>query len=238
MKTILKSFLCIVLCVAVAKEVLACCGGPLEGTNGIILRVEGMKTPEDADKVESVLKQSPGVMEAHVYKEKRVVAVTLTSSSIPEESLIRSVEKAGFSAFLPTNLNLNICSVDSNISPENLKNLLNEVPGITTRSLDFEHKRISIDIYKPWIRTAKRLIDVIEDTGYLLCLSKETLEFKLGNVSTVDAFDVRAYVQSLFGVISADLDIDKGMLKVVIYKELACTEDIVRTIKERGFIDA
>ena len=115
MKTILKSFLCIVLCVAVPKKCLACCGGPLEGTNGIILRVEGMKTPEDADKVESVLKTISRSNEFYVSKEKRVVAVTLTSSSLSEESLIRSVEKAGFS-FSADKSYLNICSVDSNIS--------------------------------------------------------------------------------------------------------------------------
>ena len=66
MKTILKSFLCVVLC-AIAKEVLACCGGPLEGTNGIILRVEGLNTLEDTNKIASVLKQAPGVPVAFTY---------------------------------------------------------------------------------------------------------------------------------------------------------------------------
>ena len=105
------------------------------------------------------------------------------------------------------------------------------------RNVDFEHKQISVDIYIPWIKTAKRLIDAIEDTGYLLCLSKETLEFKLGNVSTVDAFDARAYVQLLFGVISADLNLDENLLTVVIYKELVTIDDVIRTMKERGFTD-
>lgn len=223
--------------VITVKDVIGCCGGPMEGTSGITLRVEDINTLDDAGKVESALKSYSGVMDAHVYIEKKEAAVTLSSNSVPEEALIQCVEKAGFHAFLPTNLNLQICTINENSSPEGLGNSLSEIPGIMIRDVDFEHKQISVDIYIPWIKTAKRLIDVIEDNGYLLCLSKETLEFKLGNVSTVDAFDARAYVQLLFGVISADLNLDENLLTVVIYKELVTIDDVIRTMKERGFTD-
>lgn len=43
--------------------------------------------------------------------------------------------------------------------------------------------------------------------------------------------------QLLFGVVSSDLDTDKGVLKVVIYKELADADEVVRTVKDRGFSD-
>lgn len=220
-----------------ARNVLGCCGGPLEGTNGITFQVEGVKTIEDADKIESALKQSPGVMEVHVYREKNEVSVTLSSSSIPEESLIQCVERTGFSAFLPTNINLNICSIEDNSSTESLRKSLTDLPGIMVRNVDFEHKLISIDIYKPWVKTAKQMISVIEDNGCKLCLPKETLIFKTAGMNAVDAFNARAYLQLLFGVVSADLSPDEGSLKVVIYKEFASVDDIVRTVKERGFID-
>lgn len=238
-----KNGLILVLCIVAStlvftvRNVLGCCGGPLEGTNGITLRVEGINTLDDAGKVESALKSYSGVMDVHVYREKKEAAVTLSSNSVPEEALIQCVEKAGFHAFLPTNLNLQIGTINENSSPEDLRKSLSEIPGIMIRNVDFEHKQISVDIYIPWIKTAKRLIDVIENNGYLLCLSKETLEFKLGNVSTVDAFDARAYVQLLFGVISVDLNLDENLLTVVIYKELVTIDDVIRTMKERGFTD-
>ncbi|MFN3532365.1 MAG: cation transporter [Candidatus Brocadia sp.] len=236
MKTLLKLFLCIALCVAVAKESLACCGGPLEGTNGIILRVEGLNTPEDANKITSAIKESPGVMEAHVYVKKGEVSVTISSSSISEESLIQGIKKAGFNCRLPTTFNLGISFFDTS-SAENLKNALDELRGVMVRDIDFGRKLISIDIYKPWVKTAERLIKTIEGNGCRLNLTKETLLFKTGGITVVDAFDARAYTQLLFGVVSADLDTNEGILKIVIYKELADTDDVVRTIKDRGFSD-
>jgi hypothetical protein len=49
-------------------------------------------------------------------------------------------------------------------------------------------------------------------------------------MTIVDAFDVRAYTQLLFSVVSAYLDPDKGVLKVVVYKELADIDDVIRSI--------
>jgi copper chaperone CopZ len=236
MNTVIKSLLCIVLCVVIAKEVRACCGGPHEGTNGIIFRVEGLNTLEDANKIASVLKQSPGVMDAHVYMEKSEVAVTVSSDSISEESLIQGIKKAGFNAWLPATFNLSISVFDTS-SAGNLKKTLDELRGVMVRDIDFDRKLISIDIYKPWVKTAERLVKIIEDNGCRLYLTKETLLFKTGGMTIVDAFDARAYTRLLFGVVSTELDTNGGVLKVVIYKELADVNEIIRTIKNRGFSD-
>lgn len=49
---------------------------------------------------------------------------------------------------------------------------------LLVRDIDTDRKLISIDIYKPWVKTAERLIKSMEDNGCRLILTKETLFFK------------------------------------------------------------
>ncbi|MEP9411713.1 MAG: hypothetical protein HRF42_09980 [Candidatus Brocadia sp.] len=64
-------------------------------------------------------------------------------------------------------------------------------------------------------------------------VKKKTLE----HLVKEDRVSLVRDTQLLFGVVSSDLDTDKGVLKVVIYKELADADEVVRTVKDRGFSD-
>lgn len=213
-------------------EAMACCGGPK--LDGITLKIEGALNEEDVERLQASLGGIYAVKDVHYHPETGLLTISLFSEMVTEEELISCLNREGFKASLPGTLYLRT----KGLNPEGLELVkvpLNNLPGVIVDEINAESGRISLSIYKPWVRDNKKILDVFKEVGLEVELPCETFVFQTSGMTEVDAFDVRAYLRLSFGVVSAELELDTARVWVTIYKDWLSLEDVISTIEERGF---
>ena len=232
-KTTLCCLLVVTLLLAFSTRTWACCGGPVEGE--LTLKIKGIKTEEDIEKVRSLLIPLEAITDCSVNMERGILGLVLCPDLITEEEVIGLVKQAGFDATLPDriDMHLNKPYTDKTIrrATANLNNLL----GVVVKNVGEESNIIHIDIYKRWVRDIKRLIKAISDAGMGVVVDTETSIFTTEGMTEVDGHDVRAYLLNVFGVISSDYDPNTDEVKVTFYKDWTSEQELTETIEKRGF---
>ena len=117
---------------------------------------------------------------------------------------------------------------------ERLRQTLDELPGVTTGSINLDTKEVTINYYEGWIRFARKIIKTLEDDGFKAVVPVDTVTFKTEGMTEIEAHDVRAYLLGVFGVSNSDIDIENNEVKVSFYRGWTTKEKLIKTIEERG----
>lgn len=213
-------------------EVIACCGGPK--LDGITLKIEGNIVERDIKRLESALGGIYAVKDIRFHPETKELAISLFSEMVTEEELIARLKQAGFNASLPETLRLRL-KESSPKGLEAVKSSLNNMLGLIVKECNVQSGQITLDIYKPWVRDHRKILKLFEDARLVIELPSKTFAFQTSGMTEVDAFDVRAYLRQLFGVVTAEIELDTDSVLVTIYKDWVGLDDVVNTIQGRGF---
>lgn len=232
-KTTLSCLLVVTLLLAFSTRTWACCGGPVEGE--LMLKIKGIKTEDDIEKVKSVLISLEAITDGSVDYERGLLSLVLYPDLITEEVVIGLVRQAGFDATLPDRIDVHLNkSYQDEIIRQATANL-NSLLGVVVSDVDEKSNIIHIDIYKRWVRDIKRLLTPVRDTGMGVTVDIETYVFTTDGMTEVDGHDVRAYLLNVFGVISSDYNPDNDEVEVTFYKDWTNETELLQTIEKRGF---
>ena len=117
---------------------------------------------------------------------------------------------------------------------ERLRNVLNELPGVTTSAINLDTKEVTINYYEGWIRFARKIIKTLEDNGFkavvlrwILLLSKRKECLRLRRMTYAHIFE--AYLEYVI-----QKDIENNEVKVSFYQGWTTKGKLIKTIEERG----
>ncbi|WP_285442169.1 hypothetical protein [Candidatus Jettenia sp. AMX1] len=117
---------------------------------------------------------------------------------------------------------------------ERLRQVLDELPGVTTKDIALDTREVAINYYEGWIRFARKIVKTLEDNGFKAHILTDTIIFETEGMVEVEAHDVRAYLLGVFGVCNSDVGVDTSTIKVVFYRGWTTKEKLIKTIEERG----
>lgn len=211
------------------------CGGGGSSPDGITLKLQGMNNLAEAIELKATLQKNEAIKCANVSPDRTEIYIsTLCPGAITEEEIIKAIKDAGFTASLPDCLTFVIDSLVNVSDGEKLRQILNDLPGVTMGNIDFNTKEVTINYYEEWIRFAKKITKTLEDSGFKATIHTDTVTFKTEGMEEVEAHDVRAYLLGVFGVCSSDINVDTNEVEVVYYRGWTTREKLIKTIEERG----
>ncbi|MBM2835685.1 MAG: hypothetical protein HW406_2846 [Candidatus Brocadiaceae bacterium] len=224
----------LVVVYTIPNKVSACGGGGLS-PDGIALKLRGVSNLAEAIKLKAALQKNEAIKCANISPDKTEICIsTLCPGAITEEQIIKAIKDAGCDASLPDYLTFKIDNLINGSDGERLRNVLNELPGVTTSAINLDTKEVTINYYEGWIRFARKIIKTLEDNGFKAVVPVDTVTFKTEGMTEVEAHDVRAYLLGVFGVSNSDIDIENNEVKVSFYQGWTTKEKLIKTIEERG----
>jgi len=211
------------------------CGGGGSSPDGIALKLRGVSNLAEAIKLKAALQKNEAIKCANVSKDKTEICISiLCPGAITEEQIIKAIKDAGCDVSLPDYLTFKIDNLINVSDGERLRNVLNELPGVTTGAINLDTKEVTINYYEGWIRFARKIIKTLEDNGFKTVVPVDTVTFKTEGMTEVEAHDVRAYLLGVFGVSNSDIDIENNEVKVGFYQGWTTKEKLIKTIEDRG----
>lgn len=211
------------------------CGGGGSSPDGIGLKLRGVSNLAEAIKLKATLQKNEAIKCANISPDKTEICISiLCPGAITEEQIIKAIKDAGCDASLPGYLTFKIDNLINGSDGERLRNVLNELPGVTTSAINLDTKEVTINYYEGWIRFARKIIKTLEDNGFKAVVPVDTVTFKTEGMTEVEAHDVRAYLLGVFGVSNSDIDIENNEVKVSFYQGWTTKEKLIKTIEERG----
>jgi len=211
------------------------CGGGGSSPDGITLKLRGVSDLAEAIKLKATLQKNEAIKCANISPDKTAICISiLCPGAITEEQIIKAIKDAGCDASLPDCLTFKIDNLINGSDGERLRNVLNELPGVTTSAINLDTKEVTINYYEGWIRFARKIIKTLEDNGFKAVVPMDTVTFKTEGMTEVEAHDVRAYLLGVFGVSNSDIDIENNEVKVSFYRGWTAKEKLIKTIEERG----
>lgn len=211
------------------------CGGGGSSPDGIALKLRGVSNLAEAIKLKATLQKNEAIKCANINLAKTEICISiLCPGAITEELIIKAIKDAGYDASLPDYVTFKIDNLINGSDGERLRNVLNELPGVTTGNINLETKEVTINYYEGWIRFARKIIKTLEDNGFKAVVPVDTVTFKTEGMTEVEAHDVRAYLLGVFGVSNSDIDIENNEVKVSFYRGWTAKEKLIKTIEERG----
>ena len=211
------------------------CGGGGSSSDGIALKLLGVSNLAEAIKLKAALQKNEAIKCANVSKDKTEICISiLCPGAITEEQIIKAIKDAGCDVSLPDYLTFKIGNLINVSDGERLRNVLNELPGVTTGAINLDTKEVTINYYEGWIRFARKIIKTLEDNGFKTVVPVDTVTFKTEGMTEVEAHDVRAYLLGVFGVSNSDIDIENNEVKVSFYRGWTTKEKLIKTIEDRG----
>jgi len=211
------------------------CGGGGSSPDGIALKLRGVSNLAEAIKLKATLQKNEAIKCANINLAKTEICISiLCPGAITEELIIKAIKDAGYDASLPDYVTFKIDNLINGSDGERLRNVLNELPGVTTGNINLETKEVTINYYEGWIRFARKIIKTLEDNGFKAVVPVDTVTFKTEGMTVVEAHDVRAYLLGVFGVSNSDIDIENNEVKVSFYRGWTAKEKLIKTIEERG----
>ena len=211
------------------------CGGGGSSPDGITLKLWGVSDLAEAIKLKAVLQKNEAIKCANISPDKTEICISiLCPGAITEEQIIQAIKNAGCDASLPDYLTFKIDNLINGSDEERLRNVLNELPGVTTGNINLDTKEVTINYYEGWIRFARRIVKTLEDNGFKAVVPVDAVTFKTEGMTEVEAHDVRAYLLGVFGVLNSDIDIENNEVKVGLYRGWTTKEKLIKTIEERG----
>ena len=211
------------------------CGGGGSSSDGIALKLRGVSNLAEAIKLKAALQKNEAIKCANVSKDKTEICISiLCPGAITEEQIIKAIKDAGCDVSLPDYLTFKIDNLINVSDGERLRNVLNELPGVTTSAINLDTKEVTINYYEGWIRFARKIIKTLEDNGFKTVVPVDTVTFKTEGMTEVEAHDVRAYLLGVFGVSNSDIDIENNEVKVGFYQGWTTKEKLIKTIEDRG----
>ena len=224
----------LVVVYTIPNKVSACGGGGLS-PDGIALKLRGVSNLAEAIKLKATLQKNEAIKCANISPDKTEICISiLCPGAITEEQIIKAIKDAGCDASLPDYLAFKIDNLINGSDGERLRNVLNELPGVTTSAINLDTKEVTINYYEGWIRFARKIIKTLEDNGFKAVVPVDTVTFKTEGMTEVEAHDVRAYLLGVFGVSNSDIDIENNEVKVSFYQGWTTKEKLIKTIEERG----
>ena len=211
------------------------CGGGGSSPDGITLKLRGVSNLAEAIKLKATLQKNEAIKCANISPDKTEICISiLCPGAITEEQIIKAIKDAGCDASLPEYLTFKIDNLINGPDGERLRNVLDELPGVTTSNINLDTKEVIINYYEGWIRFARKIIKTLEDNGFKAVFPVDTATFKTEGMTDVEAHDVRAYLLGVFGVSNSDIDVDTNEVKVSFYRGWTTKEKLIKTIEERG----
>ena len=224
----------LVLAYTISNKAYACGGGG-SSPDGIALKLRGVRNLAEAIKLKAALQKNEAIKCANVSQDKTEICISiLCPGAITEEQIIKAIKDAGCDASLPDYLTFKIDNLINGSDGERLRNVLNELPGVTTSAINLDTKEVTINYYEGWIRFARKIIKTLEDNGFKAVVPVDTVTFKTEGMLEVEAHDVRAYLLGVFGVCNSEVDIENNEVKVGFYRGWTTKEKLIKTIEERG----
>ena len=232
--SILLLFVSFVLLNTISNK-LSACGGGGSSPDGITLKLRGVNDLAKAIQLKATLQKNEAIKCANISPDKTEICIsTLCPGAITEEQIIKAIKDAGYDASLPDYLTFNIDNLTNGSDVQRLRECLDELPGVTTSSIDLDTKEVTINYYQGWIRFARKIIKTLEDNEFKAIVPIDTITFETEGMAEVEAHDVRAYLLGIFGVSNSDVDIDTNEVKVSFYRGWTTKEKLIKTIEERG----
>ena len=223
----------VVVC-TIPNKVYACGGGG-SSPDGIALKLRGVSNLAEAIKLKAALQKNEAIKCANISPDKTEICISiLCPGAITEEQIIKAIKNAGCDASLPDYLTFKIDNLINGSDGERLRNVLNELPGVTTGNINLDTKEVAINYYEGWIRFARKIVKTLEDNGFQAVVPVDTVTFKTEGMLEVEAHDVRAYLLGVFGVCNSEVDIENNEVKVGFYRGWTTKEKLIKTIEDRG----
>jgi len=224
----------LVLAYMISNRVSACGGGG-SSPDGITLKLRGVNDLANAIKLKATLQKNEAIKCANISPDKTAICISiLCPGAITEEQIIKAIKDAGCDASLPDYLTFKIDNLINESDGERLRNVLDELPGVTTSAVNLDTKEVTINYYEGWIRFARKIVKTLEDNGFKAVVPVDAVTFKTEGMTEVEAHDVRAYLLGVFGVLNSDIDIENNEVKVGLYRGWTTKEKLIKTIEERG----
>ena len=131
----------LVLVYTISNELYACGGGG-SSPDGITLKLRGVGDLADAIKLKATLQKSEAIKCANISPDKTEICISiLCPGAITEEQIIKAIKYAGYNASLPDYLTFKIDNLINGSDGERLRNVLNELPGVTTSNINLDTKK-------------------------------------------------------------------------------------------------
>ena len=211
------------------------CGGGGSSPDGITLKLRGVSNLAEAIKLKATLQKNEAIKCANISPDKTEIYISiLCPGAITEEQIIKAIKDAGCDASLPDYLTFKIDNLINGQDEERLRNVLDELPGVTTSNIKLDTKKVTINYYEGWIRFARKIVKTLEDNGFKAAVPVDTVTFKTEGMTEVEAHDVRAYLLGVFGVSGSNIDIENNEVKVSFYRGWTTKEKLIKTIEDRG----
>ena len=202
----------------------------------VTLKVEGMKISCCAEKVQSALKEVPGVKIANISLEKKEAVVEFEKGKVTLAQLIEAVKKAGYKALLA--LEETVFQVEGMMGPKcstKVQSALQKIPGVKKVEVSFESKEAVVEFEREKV-TSTQLIESIKEVGYQASLALEKTVLEVGGMkcSKCEA-KVQSALLQVPGVKTADVSFDKKEAVIEFEKGKVTTDQLIEAVKAADY---